>query len=497
MAGVATVFSITSCRFCEKAKRILKEHNIPYTEINLDDYPKRRGDMIAMADAMTVPQVFFNNKHMGGADAIEALESSGELDKIWAQADTETLDSRLAAPEGPPAPRPTPSPRNLENFEAGSVKLNLVEVVYALRKELGVEFKGAQLSKQLKVIFGLEGENDSDSIVANLAGKLISAGALTWRKSKTPVQFQADQTTFVLPEALEELSLNNFREWKDRVDEPLVVVTALKKKLNAVLGKHRTADAKTNYLAASEDPEFAVFEESASELQKFSLSEMDEKTRLAFVINLYNLLTLHAFTKVGVPAAGMDRTEFFDFVGYTLGGLFYSFNALENGILRSNKNPPYHLQKTIRSNDPRAGAVLSTCNPALHACISCGASSCPPIKTFTAEAIDEEMRIAAQAFFELDENCKINVEANTITVTKIVAWYQKDFGTDMVSALRTVQGWLRGQKAKDAETVLNSPKPIINFAEYDWSTDAHDSKQYTKHRGTLQVLAHMVFGTGR
>lgn len=85
--GRITIFSISSCPHCDRVKSLLKSQDVPYSEINLTDYPHRRADMLALTDAMTVPQVFFNSKHIGGADDTVKLVSSEnwtheEFDKI-------------------------------------------------------------------------------------------------------------------------------------------------------------------------------------------------------------------------------------------------------------------------------------------------------------------------------------------------------------------------------------------------------------------------------
>ncbi|GBG34248.1 Glutaredoxin [Hondaea fermentalgiana] len=512
-----TVFSISSCRFCDKAKRLLKDRGVEFNEINLDDYPSRRKDMLELADALSVPQIFVGNKHLGGADDVEALDQAGKLDAILAgtsesqTAGPKQLDPRLAPPQGPPETRPEASPRQHETFECNGESRSLVELVRLIRDKLGVEFSGSNLVSTLAKEYELA-KSEETTRVTSIATGLIEAGALAPHKKardfvaaaasrenaapQQQQQFRGDSNAkYCLLEALQPSALNNFRVWQDRVDDPLVVVIALKKQLSGILSRYRGKDGLVDYVGAAADSEFARFDEATCELQRLSIPDMAEKTRLAFVINLYNLLTLHAFTKVGVPKSNFDRTDFFDFVGYTVGGLFYSFNLLENGILRVNQKTPFHLQKAIPSGDPRQRAVLSTCNPALHACISCGASSCPPIKRFTAEAVEEEMRIAAQAFFELDENCSIDLATQTITLTKILSWYQADFGADAVQAVRTVRGWLRGKKAADADILLSKPEAMkVVYADYDWSTDARTAKTYVKQKSVLRILAHMTFG---
>lgn len=45
----------------------MDDHGWEYTNINLSVYPEKRADMLKLADRLTVPQIFFNDKHIGGA----------------------------------------------------------------------------------------------------------------------------------------------------------------------------------------------------------------------------------------------------------------------------------------------------------------------------------------------------------------------------------------------------------------------------------------------
>ncbi|KAJ1463592.1 hypothetical protein T484DRAFT_1874119 [Baffinella frigidus] len=51
----------------------------------------------------------------------------------------------------------------------------------------------------------------------------------------------------------------------------------------------------------------------------------------------------------------------------------------------------------------------------IHFALNCGAKSCPPIKNFTAEAVQEELRIAALAFCEMDDSEAIDAKKRVLT----------------------------------------------------------------------------------
>lgn len=71
------------CPFCVRAKGLLNSKGVDVKEISIEGDVAKRDEMIKLSGgAMTVPQIFINNIHVGGCDDLYALEQKGELDKL-------------------------------------------------------------------------------------------------------------------------------------------------------------------------------------------------------------------------------------------------------------------------------------------------------------------------------------------------------------------------------------------------------------------------------
>ena len=78
-----TIYCTTYCPYCVRAKKLLDNKNIQYTEINLDTNPERRTEMEERAHGRTsVPQIFIDNHHVGGFDDMVELDMDDELDPL-------------------------------------------------------------------------------------------------------------------------------------------------------------------------------------------------------------------------------------------------------------------------------------------------------------------------------------------------------------------------------------------------------------------------------
>ncbi|MBY6155192.1 glutaredoxin 3 [Vannielia litorea] len=79
------IYTTPICGFCIRAKRLLTEKGVEFTEIDLFEEPGRRSEMMDRAGGRhTVPQIFIGETHIGGSDDLFALESAGKLDPMLA-----------------------------------------------------------------------------------------------------------------------------------------------------------------------------------------------------------------------------------------------------------------------------------------------------------------------------------------------------------------------------------------------------------------------------
>ncbi len=71
------------CNFCDAAKRLFARNNLTYKEIDISTKDGLRDEMIKKANGKrTIPQIFFNDQHVGGYVELRELEKNGELKKI-------------------------------------------------------------------------------------------------------------------------------------------------------------------------------------------------------------------------------------------------------------------------------------------------------------------------------------------------------------------------------------------------------------------------------
>ena len=78
-----TIYTKATCGYCQRAKMLLTQKNVPFVEIPVDGDSARPQEMIQRAGGgWTVPQIFIGEQHVGGSDDLHALERAGKLDAL-------------------------------------------------------------------------------------------------------------------------------------------------------------------------------------------------------------------------------------------------------------------------------------------------------------------------------------------------------------------------------------------------------------------------------
>lgn len=75
-----TMYSSTVCPYCVRAEMLLKQRGVTAIDkIMVDRQPEQRDLMIKRTGRRTVPQIFIDDKHIGGYDDLAALDRANGL----------------------------------------------------------------------------------------------------------------------------------------------------------------------------------------------------------------------------------------------------------------------------------------------------------------------------------------------------------------------------------------------------------------------------------
>ncbi|XP_071724877.1 uncharacterized protein [Rutidosis leptorrhynchoides] len=175
------------------------------------------------------------------------------------------------------------------------------------------------------------------------------------------------------------------------------------------------------------------FRSLVEQLAKVNPIHLSCNEKLAFWINLYNALIMHAYLAYGVPKSDLKLFSLMQKAAYTVGGNSFSAAAIEYVILKM--KPPMHrpqialllaLQK-LKVLDEQRKSGIDTCEPLVAFALSSGMYSSPAVRIYTAKNIREELLEAQRDFIR----ASVGVSSKgKLLVPKMLHCYAKGFVDD-------------------------------------------------------------------
>jgi len=187
---------------------------------------------------------------------------------------------------------------------------------------------------------------------------------------------------------------------------------------------------------------------------------------MAFWINLYNVIIIHAVIELGIKDSVKEVWNIFKRVQYRVGGMSFTPDDIEHGILRGNRRRPYSLFRPFRNDDERCKYVIREMDPRIHFTLVCASSSCPPIEVYTSENLDRELTVASETFLN-GGGVEIDKKNHRLKLSRIFKWYRVDFGSSTTEIAKFISPYLYDKEDRDFLRE-NAARLKVDYQDYDW-----------------------------
>ena len=189
---------------------------------------------------------------------------------------------------------------------------------------------------------------------------------------------------------------------------------------------------------------------------------MNEKNRLAFWINAYNAYTLMFIIEEypvesindlhwgGLYLGSLLGTTIWDDEKIVINGSELSLNNIEHDIIRK------------KFNEER-----------IHFALVCASISCPPLlnEAYEGSKLDKQLGEQAELFFNDVTKNKFYKNTRTVSLSKILSWYEDDFGENEQAILNYAAQFIDKETADDIKKNLSEWK--INYLSYNWDLNEY------------------------
>jgi len=296
-----------------------------------------------------------------------------------------------------------------------------------------------------------EENNQSDTTTTDTYKKETKPTPSAKEIEKKPTTIQKDTVTPISKPENKITDQEEIVEEKQspQIKEDVIVETTTNKTIEKTAAEHKTTDEASirnlydNLLSKNvsdlglvdydalkkEQATLKTYISSQSIVNYSSLSKNDQ---LAFLINLYNALTLDLILTNYPLKSIKDIPNAWDTPVITLNGRQLSLNNIEHQLIRENFN-----------------------EPRIHFACNCAATSCPKLlnQSYKGNILNQQLEMQTYTF--LFTKSKNNISPNDLQLSKIFEWYGNDFGnvTEFIKKYRP-------EVNADAK---------VSYLEYDWS----------------------------
>ncbi|KAL5982054.1 hypothetical protein ACLOJK_016123 [Asimina triloba] len=508
MKGRVILYTRLGCQNSREIRKYLHQKRLQYIEINIDIYPSRKAELEKIAGSSAVPRVFFNDLLIGGLGELKAMDESGELDQ--------RVNDLTNTEPSPGAPLP-PSSGEDDESRTGTVD-ELAIIVRKMRESITVKDRFYKMRRFTNCFLGSEAVDffsedqyfERDEAVEfgrKLAKKYFFKHVLeenVFEDSNELYRF-LDHDPFVMSQCF-----NFSRGIIEVKPKPLVEISSrLRFLMFAMFEAYVSEDGRhVNYQTIRSSEEFARkglgttvkvialatrgcesesrettvstqalqcagavcsgYLRIIEELQRVDFQDVSREEKLAFFINLHNMMVIHAILTWGYPSGALDRRRLLGDFKYVIGGCTYSLSAIQNGILRANQRPPYNITKPFGARDMRLKVALLQHEPLIHFALVCGNRSGPALRCYSPGDIDEELVAAAHDFL-VNGGLVVDAEAKLASASKVLKWYSADFGKNEAEVMKHVASYLEPAQSREFLDLLSSAQMKVRYQPFDWS----------------------------
>ncbi|UCE71240.1 MAG: DUF547 domain-containing protein, partial [Nitrospiraceae bacterium] len=277
------------------------------------------------------------------------------------------------------------------------------------------------------------------------AGEKPFAGRIQKTLYRARVLNSTDQKTDVPPEKISQEMLSAIRELRLHF---------------------YTTEGRVDYDEMKQSDEYRRYKSMAASLRDFDLTLLKiEEEKKAFWINLYNTIVVDAVIASGIRESVQEVLGFFANMKYDIGGVLFSPDDIEHGILRANKMKPSRLWRQFGVMNPKKAYALQSLDARIHFALVCGSRSCAPIKYYSPETVDNELALAAKNFINSSEFIVIHEEKRML-ISSIFKWYMSDFA-GAAGVIDFIKKYIVDD---DKREFLESVADIkVDYLYYDWN----------------------------
>ena len=287
------------------------------------------------------------------------------------------------------------------------------------------------------------------------------------RWTRHPIEFM--RAVLPLPERWHNLLVLNEAATPMVESSPTSLSAALAM-LRNLLHSEALIDGRVDYAGLPQSPAYAALREQSRLLTRLRPESFrSDAERTAFWLNLYNTLSIHGITALGLRRSAMEMPSFFIRIAYRVGEHLFCLDDISNGVLRRGATKPVTGRPQFRPDDPRMVYCPRIVDPRIHGALVCVAASCPPVAYYDPERLEDQLDLAAEHL--VTQLVHLDRHRHEVRLPLQFYYYAPDFGGPSGIVRFLLRHLPEPDRATAAQAFTEGWR--LRWDPYDWGLNNH------------------------
>lgn len=199
-------------------------------------------------------------------------------------------------------------------------------------------------------------------------------------------------------------------------------------------------------------------------LGAFDRSRVRIPAQTAFWLNVFNAAVLRDCAELALARSIREVQGFFERRRLTVGGLGYSLDDIEHGLLRGNVPKFGRRRAPMQRDDPRLAHMPLAYDERMHFAMHSASRSSPAFRVFDGGSLDAQLEEATAGY--LRRHVRVEDGGALVVLPRQFHWYAEDFGGER-RALEFALARLDEEVVEPVDRRRGRVK--TRYADFDWT----------------------------
>ncbi len=220
------------------------------------------------------------------------------------------------------------------------------------------------------------------------------------------------------------------------------------------------------------DADLRAFLDCAAALKEADAYSLNEDERLAFFLNIYHVMIMHAYIVLGPPDSSLKWMSYFTTISYQCSDDVFSLAELEHNIIRASMSYPSQFLSRFILPKSHYHFALARPDIRINFALNPGSLSMPSgaVPVYRADLLSQQLDRTSRGFLESTVSVRQRSSRDVyIVLPRICQWFAEDFGPsgNASDILIAIESYISEEKRKALRVIWNSKRNCYDIGIFN------------------------------